>query len=118
MVVLVNTRTARISLTFANTRKILALRQNGIFLQRAMEKAHVMVLEGLYSVKRLAAKASLQRCAEHKLDEQILTPTAFYDFCKKNIVNIEFVYATNEDYEGEYQLLQERHNTALTIVGT
>jgi len=70
------------------------------------------------TVKRLAAKASLQRCAEHKLDEQILTPTAFYDFCKKNIVNIEFVYATNEDYEGEYQLLQERHNTALTIVGT
>ncbi len=45
---------------------------------------------------------SLQRCAEQKLDEQILTPTAFYDFCKKNIVNIEFVYATNEDYEGEY----------------
>jgi hypothetical protein len=70
------------------------------------------------TVKRLAAKASLQRCAEHKLDEQILTPTAFYDFCKKNIVNIEFVYATNEDYEGEYQLLQERHNTALNIVGT
>ena len=59
------------------------------------------------TVKRLAAKASLQRCAELKLDEQILTPTAFYDFCKKNIVNIEFVYATNEDYEGEYQLLQD-----------
>jgi hypothetical protein len=47
MVVLVNTRTARISLTFAITRKILALRQNGIFSQPAMEKAHVMVLEGL-----------------------------------------------------------------------
>jgi hypothetical protein len=40
-------------------------------------------------------------------DEQILTPTAFYNFCKKNVVNIEFVYATNKDYEGEYQLLKE-----------
>ena len=116
MIVLVNTRTARISLTFAKTRKILALRQNGIFLAKSHGKGPCDGVGG--TVKRLAAKASLQRCAEHKLDEQILTPTAFYDFCKKNIVNIEFVYATNEDYEGEYQLLQERHNTALTIVGT
>ena len=62
-----------------------------------------------------SAKTSLQRCAENKPDEQILTPTAFYNFCKKNIVNIEFVYATNKDYEGEYQLLKERHDVAFTI---
>ncbi len=40
-----------------------------------------------------SAKTSLQRCAENKPYEQILTPTAFYNFCKKNIVNIELVYA-------------------------
>jgi hypothetical protein len=70
------------------------------------------------TVKRLAAKASLQRCAEHKLDEQILIPTAFYDYCKKNIVKIEFVYATNEDYEGEYQLLQERQELRDFIISS
>ena len=65
-----------------------------------------------------SAKTSLQRCAENKPDEQILTPTVFHNFCKKNIVNIEFVYATNKDYEGEYQLLKERHDVAFTIVKT
>ena len=48
-----------------------------------------------------SAKTSLQRCAENKPDEQILTPTVFHNFCKKNIVNTEFVYATNKNYEGE-----------------
>ncbi len=66
----------------------------------------------------LSAKTSLQRCAENKQDEQILTPTAFYNFCKKNIVNTEFVYATNKEYEGEYQLMKERHDVAFTIVET
>jgi hypothetical protein len=50
---------------------------------------------------KFSAKTSLQRCAENKPDEQILTPTVFHNFCKKNIVNTEFVYATNKDYEGE-----------------
>ena len=34
---------------------------------------------------KFSAKTSLQRCAENKPDEQILTPTVFHNFCKKNI---------------------------------
>jgi hypothetical protein len=48
-----------------------------------MEKALMMVLGKL--VKMLAANASLQRCAENKLDEQILTPTAFTTFARKTL---------------------------------
>jgi endonuclease III-like uncharacterized protein len=63
----------------------------------------------------LAAQSSLQRCEENKLDEKILTPTGFYNICKKNIVNIEFVYASNKDYEGDNQLLQARHSLLLVL---
>ncbi len=69
-------------------------------------------------MKRLAAKASLQRCAENKIDEQILTPTAFYAFCMENIFKIEFAFASNSDYENEFKLLMERHDMASTIAGT
>jgi len=117
MVVLANTRTAKTSLTFVITRKILALMLNGNFSRPAMEKARPCDGVGV-TVKRLTAKASLQRCAENKLDEQILTPTALCAFCKKNIANIQCEYATNEDYLSEYQLLQERHNKACTLMGT
>jgi hypothetical protein len=70
------------------------------------------------TVKRLAAKASLQRCAENKIDEQILTPTTFYAFCKENISKIEFAFASNSDYENEFKLLMERHDMASTIART
>ena len=64
------------------------------------------------TVKRLAAKASVQRCAENRLDELILTSTALYTFCKETIANIEFVFASKSDYEDEHKLLKDRHDLA------
>ena len=46
------------------------------------------------TIKRLATKASLQRCTEGMHSEQILSPTAFFEFCCQNIKNIEFVFTT------------------------
>ena len=41
-----------------------------------------------------------------------------FNFCKKNISNVAFQYATNNDYEVEHTLLRDRHAKAITIIGT
>jgi hypothetical protein len=66
------------------------------------------------TVKRLAAKASLQR----PYDEQILTADQLYKFVSENIVNIKCRFSTNKEHEDESKLLQERHSSARTIAGT
>lgn len=66
------------------------------------------------TVKRLAARASLQR--PH--DKQILTAAAFFQFCEESIPNINFKFSTNQDYEAEERKLKERHLSAITIAGT
>ena len=66
------------------------------------------------TVKRIAAKASLQR----PYDEQILTAEQLYTFASENIVNIKCHFSTNKEHEEESQLLQERHLNARTIAGT
>jgi hypothetical protein len=66
------------------------------------------------TVKRLAAKASLQRPYE----EQILTAQQLYTFVKDNITNIKCHFLTNEDHKKEILLLQKRHTKARTIAGT
>ena len=71
------------------------------------------------TIKRLATKASFQRCSEGRNSEQILTPTAFFEFCTENIKNINFDFTTpHKDYEDEGNLLPERHDQALTVAGT
>ena len=70
------------------------------------------------TVKRLAAKASLQRCAEGRNTEQILTAEAFFKFCKDNIKNIEFKYSTSVEYEKTSLKLKDRLEMASTIAGT
>ena len=49
------------------------------------------------TLKRLATKASLQRCSEGLNTEPILTPMAFFEFCKEN-TSINCVFTTYDDY--------------------
>lgn len=66
------------------------------------------------TVKRLAAKASLQR----PYDQQILTPKQLYDFAVTNIRSIDFEYCTLEDYQETEELLLPRHSEVKAITGT
>lgn len=66
------------------------------------------------TIKRLAARASLQRTH----DNQITTPRQLYDYAKENILGISFQYCTNEDHSAEEKFLQNRFLQARTIPGT
>ena len=66
------------------------------------------------TVKRLAARASLQR----PYDKQILTPRQLYEFGCSEIPSVNFHYVTVEEYENESVLLSKRFESARTIAGT
>jgi hypothetical protein len=66
------------------------------------------------TVKRLAAKASLQRPYE----DQIMTPFQLYEWASKNIPSVTFVYCTTEEYEREKSFLEDRFQKSRTIAGT
>ena len=66
------------------------------------------------TVKRLAARSSLQR----PYNEQIMTPRQLFDWASKSIPAVYFEYCSNEDYEREEQNLQQRFHRARTITGT
>jgi len=66
------------------------------------------------TVKRLAARASLQRPYE----SQILTPRELFEFGCSQIPAIKFHYATAEDYERESTILSKRFEHTRTIPGT
>lgn len=66
------------------------------------------------TVKRLAARASLQQ----PVDNQILTPHQLYSWCCDNIINIKFFFVTNNEVASKKAYLQERFDTAKTITGT
>ena len=66
------------------------------------------------TVKRLAAKASLQRPFEN----QILTPYELYEWSVKNITGISFEFNTQEEHVLSEIFLKDRFSEALTIKGT
>lgn len=66
------------------------------------------------TVKRLAARASLQRT----YNDQIMTPRQLYDWARDSIKTAYFGYCTNEDYKREEQFLEERFRQSRTIPGT
>jgi len=66
------------------------------------------------TVKRMAARASLQR----PLHDQILTPRQLFDFAVAEIKTVNFYYATVDEYEKETELLKTRLESARTIPGT
>lgn len=66
------------------------------------------------TVKRLAAKASLQR----PYNDQIMTPHQLFTWCSQNIGGINFKYCTEEDYNEHETFLNKRFADVLTIPGT
>ena len=66
------------------------------------------------TVKRLAAKASLQR----PYNEQIMTARQLFDWASTMIPAVHFDYCANEDYLKEQHNLEERFQASRTIPGT
>ena len=66
------------------------------------------------TVKRLAARASLQR-AYHS---QIMTPRQLFDWAIENTERVHFKYCTSDDYRQEEVFLEERLKISRTIPGT
>ena len=66
------------------------------------------------SVKRLAARASLQR----PYDDQIMTPRQLYEWAVQNLPAISFKYCSVDDYKREEVLLEKRFDNSRTIPGT
>ena len=66
------------------------------------------------TVKRLAARASLQR----PYDEQIMTPRQLFEWASDSIPAVSFEYCSTEDYKREQTHLEERFQQSRTIPGT
>lgn len=66
------------------------------------------------TIKRLAAKASLQR----PYDKQIMTPRQLYEWASENISAMTFAYCTKDDYKHQEIFLRERFQQSRTIPGT
>ena len=66
------------------------------------------------TVKRLAARASLQR----PFDQQIMSPSQLYEWAKDNIPTTVLRYCSVEDYEVAKKELEGRFRNSRTIPGT
>lgn len=66
------------------------------------------------SVKRLAARASLQR----PYHNQIQTAEDLFQWAVDNITKVDFTFSTQEDYAASEIFLKSRFEEALTIKGT
>lgn len=66
------------------------------------------------SVKRLAARASLQM----NTNENILTPQALYAWATKNFSGIDFTFVNNVDYLSKNNALEKRFSKSKTVKGT
>ena len=66
------------------------------------------------TVKRLAARASLQR----PYNDQLMTPRQLFDWASVNVPAAHFGYCSNEDYKSEQRILDPRFQQSRTIPGT
>jgi len=66
------------------------------------------------TVKRLAARASLQRPYDH----QTMTPMQLYEWASENIPAVSFSYCMTEDYKVAEAFLHDRFQMSRTIPGT
>ena len=66
------------------------------------------------TVKRLAARASLQR----PLADQILTPETPFEYCKCNIESTEFIYISKFTLDAARIQMENRYTFGLTIPRT
>lgn len=65
------------------------------------------------TVKRLAARASLQR----PTDDQIMTPFQLYEWASENIRAVTFNYCTTTEYDIEKSFLEKRFENSQTFPG-
>ena len=66
------------------------------------------------TVKRVAARASLQR----PYQDQLQTPLQLYQWAKENIPSVTFVYVPQAEYEEESKMIEMRLSTSKRIEGT
>ena len=66
------------------------------------------------TLKRLAARASLQRTKT----EQILTPLDMFTFCQNEVVGITCMFLPSQNIEAVRYKMTERYASAKTIPGT
>ena len=66
------------------------------------------------TLKRLAARASLQRPYE----DQIMTPYQLFEWASKSVPGVIFCYCSMEEYEEQKLYLEERFQKTKTIPGT
>ena len=66
------------------------------------------------TLKRMAAKASLQRPNE----DQILNAKKLYEFASNEIAGMSFCFVTNEEHNEEEKILQARFLKSKTLPGT
>lgn len=66
------------------------------------------------NLKRLAARASLQRDSAH----QILTPKDLYTWAKETLKNTTILYSPKENHQHLKTFLESRFSSAKTILGT
>ena len=97
-------------------KRTLVSQQNGASLLLPMGKDHLMESEGLLNAWQLGLVFSVLL----NLDKQILTPHQLYEFSSTEIRNINFAFATSEQYtcRNEECILTERFQSASTISGT
>lgn len=65
------------------------------------------------TVKRLAARSSLQR----PYDNQITTPYELFEWAKENLPNVDFEFFSNESYDSAEKTLNKRFGQAKTVKG-
>ena len=107
-----STKTERTLSILHTTRKTLVFLQSGIFFATSHGKGPCDGVGG--TVKRLAARASLQR----PYRDQLQTPLQLYQWAKENIPSVTFVYVPQAEYEEESKMIEMRLSTSKTIEGT
>ena len=105
-------RTERILQICVDTSKILVGPLSGTFFATSHGKGPCDGVGG--TVKRLAARASLQR----PYSDQIMSPKQLFLFAQTEIPTVNFYFATTDEYQKEAALLNDIFESACTVAGT
>lgn len=109
---LLNTKTERILLNLCHHQADFGFPAEWHFSATSHGKGACDGLGG--TVKRLAARTSLQRPYEN----QIMTPFQLFQWASESIPSVTFNYCSAEEYEAEKSHLEMRFQKSKTIPGT
>ena len=112
MVLLLNTKTEQNFINLCHHKEDFGISAEWHFSATAHGQGICDGLGG--TVKRLAARASLQK----SYNDQIMTPRQLYDWATVNIPTIHFNYCSSDGYEAEKQDLEQQFLRSRTIPGT